>query len=226
MSLILSLETSAVSCSVALSTVGETICTKASEGEWRHSKEITLLIQACLDSSKKKLGDLAAIAISSGPGSYTGLRVAASCAKGMCYALDLPLLAIPTLEVIAFPFADKADQSTFIVPLIDARRDEVYYNVYGQNLVAQQTTTNLILEKDSFEQFEGQNLIFCGDGAEKASKLVNFKLAEYYPTLATAEAMSTLAFTRFSAKSYEDLAYYVPFYLKPPNITKSKKSLF
>jgi len=188
--MILSLETSGKSCSVALSAEGKTLTYRNATDTWRHSQVITTLIQQSLEEIDADLNDLKAVAVSQGPGSYTGLRVGTSCAKGLCYALDIPLLSVPTLELIAFPFIEKVANGGKIVPFIDARRMEVYYNIYDYSLKEAIQTTNLVLETDSFEAFTDDKLIFCGDGA------------------------------------HEDLAYYVPFYLKPPNITKSKKPLF
>lgn len=226
MALIICLETSALACSVALCEGEALLAYRESEGEWRHSKEITLLIIDCLKEVGKTVQELSAVAISKGPGSYTGLRVGASCGKGLCYALDIPLLAIPTLELVAFPLLEDLDDNTLIVPLIDARRDEVYYNLYDKQLQEQQETTNLVLNTDSFDHFMPYSLIFCGDGAGKAIDLINYSKAEFRPSYASAKNMCSLANKRMEARKHEDLAYFSPFYLKPPNITKSTKALF
>ncbi len=225
--MILCLETSAKACSVAISSEGQTLVHKIEEGEWRHSQIITLLIQDVLTTQSVHLSDLHAVAVSQGPGSYTGLRVGASCAKGLCYALDIPLISVPTLELVAFPFTAAAKSGQKIIPMIDARRQEVYYNIYDAELNAGIETTNLVLDDSSFEAYEDKTIIFCGDGAHKMRDLVP-KEADWMinPSIPQAKDMAALAYDRYKAGKLEDTAYYVPFYLKPPNITKSKKPLF
>ena len=224
MALILCLETSAKACTVALSKAGSSIAQLTTDGEWKHSKMITLLIQEILDSAGHTLKDLDAVAISQGPGSYTGLRVGASCAKGLCYGSQLKLLAIPTLSIIAQAQQNKGFQR--IVPMIDARRMEVYYNVYDDDLQAQQETDNLILDASAFQFFNDKTVVFCGDGAFKMKDLGLSEGWQVVEEGALAEHMAPLAEARYKAQNFEDVAYYVPFYLKPPNITKSTKSLF
>lgn len=230
MSYILCLETSATACTVALSHNGACIATKEVGGEWQHSKMLTLLIQDCLEEANLVLKDIAAVAISKGPGSYTGLRVGASCGKGLCYALDIPLLSIPTLEIIAQKQIEQEkalpDSSTLLIPMIDARRLEVYYNIYDYKLKPQQETTNLILEEGLFYTYKDRNIIFCGDGAIKMQPFLSSEKWDIQAYGAHAQCMSTLAYEKFTDKNFEDLAYYVPFYLKLPHITKSKKTLF
>ena len=226
MSLILCIETSSKACSVALADNGVCVAYKEILDEWQHSKRLTLLIQDSLKAFNVELKGLAAVAISRGPGSYTGLRVGASCGKGLCYALDIPLISIPTLELIAQEQVRIDSSEALIIPMIDARRMEVYYNIYDSLLVPQQETTNLVLESDSFSQYKGQKLLFCGDGA---FKMDNFLLDEQWsvaPSIASARFMTVLAQAKYEKNVFEDVAYYVPFYLKPPNITKSKKALF
>lgn len=228
MSLILCLETSSKACSVALSEEGRCIAYVEAEGEMMHSKVITLLIQKVLEENGKKIGDLSAVAVSQGPGSYTGLRVGASCAKGICYAQELPLISVPTLEIIASELIDAhLPESTLIIPMIDARRMEVYYNIYDKTLKSEQETTNLVLDELSFDSLSTSRLIFCGDGSFKMEAFLKGRNSWLVSsTYARASAMATIAYDKLQANDIEDVAYYVPFYLKPPNITKSTKSLF
>jgi len=223
---ILNLETSALACSVSIGQNGETLISKSSDGEWKHSREITILIQECLNDSDLTFNDIQAIAISGGPGSYTGLRVGASAAKGICYAKNIELIAVNTLEIIAFPYLSKIQSNGFIIPLIDARRNEVYYNVYDKDLKAQLETTNLILDSSSFDKYASSHVIICGDGAEKSIGLIDKPQFKYYPSKSLATHMCKLSYNKFMSQSFEDIAYYSPFYLKLPNITKSKKQLF
>jgi len=224
LALILCIETSAKACTVALSENGIALDQQKADGEWKHSKVITLLISATLDAAGRKLTDLDAVAVSQGPGSYTGLRVGASCAKGLCYGSDLKLIAIPTLHIIAQAQLDSAAE--FIVPMIDARRMEVYYKMLDNHLKTVKETDNLILTPEAFQPYEARSLRFCGDGAHKMKE---FALPEGWSIAeegAMAQHMAPLAEQRFQGGFFEDVAYYAPFYLKPPNITKSTKPLF
>jgi len=227
MSLILCLETSAKACSIALGAEGRSIAYLEAEGEMMHSRSITLLIQQILNDNARTMADLSAVAVSQGPGSYTGLRVGASCAKGLCYASDIPLISVPTLEVIAAELVEGSFAESKIVPMIDARRMEVYYNIYDFELQPQQETTNLVLDPGAFQALRGSSLIFCGDGAHKMEEFIEGSPGWHIsPSYARASAMVPLAQQKFSSGDLEDTAYYVPFYLKPPNITKSTKSFF
>jgi len=220
---ILCIETSGKRCSVALSRDGVCIATKTSEEEWSQSEQITLLIQELLRSVYIQGQALNAVALSQGPGSYTGLRVGASAAKAICYVHEIPLIAIDTLKVLAFPHVKTVGEDQFLIPMIDARRAEVYYNIYNAKLHSEQETVNLILEADQFSDLNSP--IICGDGAEKAGSLIKHDTAQFRPDHAKAEHMSQLAFDSYIEEKFENLAYFNPFYLKPPNITKSKKLL-
>lgn len=224
MALILSLESSAKNCTVNLSKDGESVSNAQSTGEWQHSKEITVIIRQVLQFAGKEINDLDAVALSQGPGSYTGLRVGASCAKGICFAMDIPLIAIDTLKIIAWPFLSAPNRIAYeyIIPTIDARRDEVYYTVYDKEGNIVQKTDNKILFAESFSDFE--NAVVCGDAAPKASKILQSDL-DFVDTFPDAHNMSALAYARYTSQSFEDVAYFNPFYLKMPNITKSKKGI-
>lgn len=221
---ILCLETSGKQCSVALSADGFCSHAIATDGDWSHSEKITLLINQLLKDQSMDFSDLDAIALSKGPGSYTGLRVGASAAKALCYAQEIPLIAIDTLKIISWPHLTNLNDDQVIIPMIDARRQEVYYNIYDKDLIEKQPTTNLILEPDSFKAYS--NAIFCGDGAEKASKILDSKNGRFEFDTILAKNMCFLSFDALKHKKFEDIAYFNPFYLKPPNITKSKKSIF
>ncbi len=225
--MILCLETSAKACTVAIAQDGNAVATQEAVGDWKHSKVLTLLIQDCLQSQSLTMKDLTAVAVSQGPGSYTGLRVGASCAKGICYTLNLPLISVATLEIIAYPFLSALEDEAFVVPMIDARRKEVYYNLYDMGLNASLETNNLVLDDDSIAQFRGKKMIFCGDGAHKMSEFKSEGESwSIESSIASAQNMTHLAQEKLAQGATEDVAYYTPFYLKPPNITKSTKSLF
>ena len=146
------------------------------------------------------------------------------CIRDSCYGGQLKLIAIPTLAIIAQ--AHRHLNSELIVPMIDARRMEVYYNIYDATLTAQQETNNLILESDAFKDLRARQVVFCGDGAFKMREIDPSSSWQILEGGAQAQHMASLAESRYKAQNFEDVAYYVPFYLKPPNITKSTKSLF
>lgn len=221
---ILNIETSAKKCTVALGNNTELLAHSEASSAFMHSKEITLLINALMVSANLDFNELNAVAVSSGPGSYTGLRVGLSTAKALCYALDIPLIAIPTLKLIAH--SQKNHNQSFTIAVIDARRDEVYYQVFDQELNASDNATNLVLDSESLLKWQNSDHILCGDAADKAEKLIGkdkFRYVYYQPD---AKDMITLSCESYHDKNFEDTAYFTPFYLKPPNITKSKKPLF
>ena len=224
MSYILCLETSAKACTIAITSKGQVLYAAESEGENEHSQSITLMIAAGMEELGLQMNQLSSVAVSKGPGSYTGLRVGASCAKGLCYALSIPLIAIPTLSVVAAPII-KANESAKMkyVPMIDARRMEVYYTIYDYKLRPLVDTDNLVLTPDVFHELDSESVIYCGDGAHKMSELLRSEGHQIISSHPRAENMAALAFAKFEKEEFEDLAYFVPFYLKPPNITKSKK---
>lgn len=220
---ILCLETSAKACSVAVGQGDRCMVYKEITEAFKHSQKITLLIQEALDEAGITVKDLNAVAISAGPGSYTGLRVGTSCAKGLCFATDIPLIAVPTLDLIVRPYLNH--EADIYIPMIDARRMEVYYNMYDSQGAPLSQTDNLILEQGSFEEKNDKKLLFCGDGAHKVAEVIqhpDYDIESSYPK---AKHMVPLAFHRYKTQEFEDIAYYAPFYFKPPNITKSKKSL-
>ena len=226
--MILCLETSGKTCSVALAHQGACIAYSESSEEWSHSKQITLMIRDLLQEVGKQMADLEAVAVSKGPGSYTGLRVGTSCAKGICYAQDIPLISVPTLEIIAAEVIESSiDKDCKLIPMIDARRQEVYCSIYDVQLKEEGETHNKILDDASFEAYSQQRLIFCGDGAHKMQYHAETRPSwTIRPSYAKASHMASKACLAFDSGKLEDVAYYIPFYLKPPNITKSKKSLF
>ena len=226
---ILCIETSGPQCSVALSHNGECISECVTDDAWHHSQYLTQHISDCLSKVNLSIKDMHSIAISHGPGSYTGLRVGSSTAKGICYALDIPLISIPTLKIIAQPYVKDLSAGMHILATIDARRDEIYYNIYDKNLKELQSTESHVLTPDSFLNFRKGGLYVTGDGAKKTRDMLHnsgdesFKYRSSYPS---AQYMTELAHNKYISKKYEDIAYYSPFYMKPPNITTRKKPLF
>ena len=225
--LILLLETATSSCSVALSENGKIIAFKEANERNIHASHITLFIEELMIKTGKKYSDLKAVAVSKGPGSYTGLRIGVSTAKGLCYALDIPLLGIDTLEAMATGLMAQNDilDSELLIPMIDARRMEVYTGIYRKDLKVIEQVSAKIVDADSFEQFKSKNLILFGDGADKFKELFsdqsNIRFIDF---INSAKDLNFLACRKFSKGETENVAYFEPFYLKDFLLTKSTKS--
>ena len=228
MALILQLETSTISCSVALSLDGNTIAVKELAERNIHAGYLTLFIEDVVAQCGKSLRDIDSVAVSMGPGSYTGLRIGVSTAKGLCYALDIPLIAINTLQAMTVGFMSLYnDQSVLFCPMIDARRMEVYAAVYNSQLDELLPVEARIIDENSFSDLlQNQNIVFFGDGAMKCQEvLAGNPTAIFVPEfLNSAKDLSSLAALKYDRKEFEDVAYFEPFYLKDFLITQSKKS--
>ena len=214
MGLILCIETSTKSCSVALSNNGKIVSNIEEVSEqYSHSEQLTCFIEQILLNENIKVSDLNAIAISSGPGSYTGLRIGTSTAKGLCYACGIPLIAIPTLDAMVQGIKDHYPDMQ-LCPMIAARRMEVYCAVYSS--FQANSVVAKVINKDSFKKELSQgSVLFFGDGANKCKSILShpnafFKLG-IYPS---ASNMISLAEDKYQNKKFEDLAYFEPFYLK------------
>ncbi len=214
---ILHIETSVKTCSVALAKEGKTIDIKESHPSgFEHSESLNIFIESILSENNIKLKDLAAIAIGSGPGSYTGLRIGTATAKGLCYALDIPLISINSLEIMIQKFhsENKISNYDYIIPMIDARRMEVYDAIYDNTLNQIEQPVARIIDEDSFTHLDGSILLF-GEGADKLTA-VNFKkninIHSNFKT--SASGMCRVAYKKFLANEFEDLAYFDPIYLK------------
>ena len=226
MALILSIETSAPICSVSLHDEGKLKGISEVAVENSHSEVLTVLIDNLLKNTFVKKSDLDAVAVSMGPGSYTGLRIGLSTAKGLCYALEIPLLAIDTLKAMASQVQTHYSSSADVLfcPMLDARRMEVYHAIYDQNLNEIQKTEPLIFEEGVLNGYRDKKLLYFGNGAEKGQEVLNepnFKFIEGVET--SALAMGKLAYQKFQNQEFEDVAYCEPFYLKDVRITVSKK---
>jgi len=228
MALILQLETSTIACSVALSLDGKTIAVKELAERNIHASYLTLFIEDVMAQCGKTLRDIDAVAVSMGPGSYTGLRIGVSTAKGLCYALDIPLIAINTLEAMTAGFMSLYnDQSVLFCPMIDARRMEVYAAVYNSQLDELLPVEARIIDENSFSDLlQNQKIVFFGDGAMKCQEvLAGNPNALFVPEfLNSAKDLSSLAALKYDRKEFEDVAYFEPFYLKDFLITQPKRS--
>ena len=220
---ILQIETSTTNCSVALSGDGKTMAVQEVSNGYSHAENLHVFIKEILENNKLEFSDLNAIAVSKGPGSYTGLRIGVSAAKGLCFALEIPLIAIETLEVLA----QQVDiESGFIVPMIDARRLEAYTKVYDLNYKAVRDIQAEILDERSFiEYLENDLVVFVGNKTEKTKEIVQHVNARFVDTVPSAKEMSLLAYNKYKKNDIEDVAYFEPYYLKDFLVTPSKKKV-
>lgn len=227
MPLILNIETATEVCSIGLSKGEQIIALKESHEKYSHASQITLLIQDCLSEAGHRLAELDAVAISKGPGSFTALRIGTATAKGICYSLDKPLIAIDTLQAIALGCFLKEKKEALYAPMIDARRMEVYTALFDAHNQPLEAAKALIVDDQAFtEQKEaGQAIVFCGNGSGKCKGVLQSDHFSFSQTLCSAAHMAPLSAKAFTAKQFEDLAYFEPFYLKSPNITTPKKLL-
>ncbi|MCP1996962.1 tRNA (adenosine(37)-N6)-threonylcarbamoyltransferase complex dimerization subunit type 1 TsaB [Flavobacterium sp. HSC-61S13] len=220
---ILSVETATKNCSVSISGDGEVLLTKEmAEENFSHAEKLHLYIDEVLAQLDLKFKDLSALAVSKGPGSYTGLRIGVSAVKGLCYALGLPLIAINTLSVLAEQLSiDKG----LIIPMIDARRMEVFTAVFTVDHNMIEDTKALVLTQDAFDYLQPQALHFIGDGATKCKELFTADNCVFYDEIQypSAKDMGMLAWQKYLAKDFEDVAYFEPFYLKDFLMLTKKK---
>lgn len=219
MSYILNIETATKNCSVAIAKDGEPVfCREMAEQGYSHAEKLHVFIEEVLKESGLQFSDLAAIAVSQGPGSYTGLRIGVSAAKGLCFALDIPLIAVDTLAVLA---AQANVSDAVIIPMIDARRMEVYSAIFNANLEKIREVQAEIITEDSFVERD-ENVYFVGDCLEKCKTVLtkpNFTFLDnvIYPS---ANDMCRLSFEKYKKNDTVDVAYFEPYYLKDFMITK------
>lgn len=221
MALILNIETASTNCSVALAKDGVLLAIKEDNTpSYSHSEQLHVFIQDVLTEAECDLGDLDAVAVSKGPGSYTGLRIGVSAAKGLCFSLNLPLIAIPTLESMA----QQVTGSDFIIPLLDARRMEVYSAVFDRDQHRVRETRAEIVDAHSFKEFlQKGNVVLLGSGAEKCKEVLSEPNVVFNTeAVPSAREMATLSYQKFLNKEFEDVAYFEPFYLKDFLITKKQ----
>ena len=222
MSYILNIETATRNCSVALAKDGETIlCREIAEQGYSHAEKLHVFIFEILKEAGINFQEIQAIAVSKGPGSYTGLRIGVSAAKGFCYALGIPLIAIDTLGILA---RQAEIRSGLIVPMIDARRMEVYSAIFDCNYIKLRDVKAEIITTDSFADTT-ENIYFVGDCQEKCQAVLTKENFKFLPDVVfpSAKEMSVLSFEKFAKNQFEDVAYFEPFYLKDFMKTASTK---
>jgi len=228
MATILQIETATQVCSAALSVNGETIAIKELAAQNIHAGSLTLFIQEVMELAGIGYHDLDAVAVSKGPGSYTGLRIGVSTAKGICFAQDKPLIGINTLQMMAKGFlATNSTYTGLICPMIDARRMEVFTALYDQHLNEVLPVSAKIIDEESFlTELNEQQITFIGDGAMKCSSSIVSANAVFSDiNFNSASNMSGLAFEAFKQGHFEDVAYLEPYYLKDFVITQAKKKV-
>ncbi|MES2627575.1 MAG: tRNA (adenosine(37)-N6)-threonylcarbamoyltransferase complex dimerization subunit type 1 TsaB [Bacteroidota bacterium] len=227
MSLILSLDTTTKVCSVAIHSGGRLLNLQESrDDDYTHAEKLNVFIEKALKETGLKPAQLDAVAIAGGPGSYTGLRIGASSAKGLCYALSKPLISIDPLEALALACKENfLSGQELIFPMIDARRDEVFMSVFDAQLNRVEETSAQIIDQQFFDKYPDKTCILAGDGAAKFQSLFSeHPLITVLPDcLASAVYIGRLAEEKFRNSAFEDLAYYEPFYGKEFKTTVSKK---
>ena len=222
---ILHIETSSRNCSVAISDGEELLCLCEEVSEnYKQSESLHTFVEWALEGAEISLKDIEAVSLGKGPGSYTGLRIGAASAKGFCYGLKVPLIAVNSLETMIEPFLSQ--NYDVIIPLIDARRMEVYCAVFDGNSGEMISETEAkILDEQSFKEVEGKKILFVGDGAKKAQEILKISgvdfISDVYPS---AKYLIKKSVEKFKQKNFEDVAYFEPFYLKDFHGVKKKSS--
>lgn len=222
-SYILNIETATTNCSVSISKAGVTVALKEDNDKgYSHAERLHVYIDDVLKESNINMEDLEAIAVSKGPGSYTGLRIGVSAAKGFCFALDKPLISVATLDALS---QKVKNYDGVIVAMLDARRMEVYSAIYDSNYNQIRETQAQILDEQSFSDYlEKGKVYFIGNGVEKTKTLINHPNACFVEDeLPSANEMSQIAFGKYKKSDTEDVAYFEPYYLKDFVALKPKK---
>jgi tRNA threonylcarbamoyladenosine biosynthesis protein TsaB len=213
MALILNIDTALDTASICLVEDGVTTGFLDNSSQKDHAAWLHSAIADIFRSAKKKVRDLSAVAVNVGPGSYTGLRIGLASAKGLCYALNCPLIGVHSTEVLACAVKDKAED--LIIPLIDARRREVFTAVYDSVMRVKNSTYALILQPGCFDHFlDEHKIIFCGNAVEKSKQFISHRNAHFSSILGDARQLSAISELRFSQNAFTDLSYSEPFYLK------------
>lgn len=229
MAIILNIETSTPVCSAAIAINGKVIGLKESFEDKSHASLLTIFIEELFTENNLKPEQLNAVSVSEGPGSYTGLRIGVSVAKGICYAKKIPLIAINTLQAMALMASESLpDENHLLCPMIDARRMEVYSALYSNRVEEKRKVLAEIIDEKSYHEELTQNkVVFFGNGADKCkTQIVNSNaifLEGIYPS---AKFMAALSQKAFENNQFKDAAYFEPFYLKDFVGTVSKKPLF
>lgn len=228
MPIILILETSTEVCSVSIIDNEITLARVESEESFQHTAKLTIQIEQALKEAALSFNNLSAVALSSGPGSYTGLRVGSSTAKGICFAKNIPLISLDSLKGLSYAEHDMVpNANNYIISMIDARRNEVYAAIFDPNHHVLEPGKPIILDDQSFKRFRQARTVWhlCGNGAAKAKALLDFDEIRVSTYQTSANYFSQMARNAYLREDFVDIAYFSPIYYKPPNITISNKPL-
>src|SRR5258706_2555222 len=224
MAVLLSLETSTTACSAAFHENGELLALSELHIAQTASSKLATMIDDLFQLCSLRPGQIDGVAVSAGPGSFTGLRIGVATAKGLCYALNLPFLSVNTLELLAYQVATERGPDSLLCPMLDARRMEVYYLLADRDLTILESTNAKIIDPFSFMNWLDQYVIsFFGNGSAKCKGVIHHPNALYIENIYPgASALGELAFRKFEKKQFEDLSSYEPFYLKDFIVKKPK----
>ncbi len=220
MALLLSLETSTQSCSAALHDDGALVSSKVIEIPRSAASQLAVMIDEVFQSANRKPQELKGVVVAAGPGSYTGLRIGVATAKGLCYALNIPIVSVNTLELMAYQFLETEkyiqNDNVILCPMLDARRMEVYCALLDQNLNYIEDVQAKVIEEDSFkDRIESTPIFFFGDGADKCKDTIKHPNAHFSSGLIPlASSLGVLGYKKWKEGTYEDLVAFEPFYLK------------
>lgn len=222
--MILSIETSGEVCSVAVHDKGQLIGGKQLNSIRNSASLLMVMMRELLEEQKINKKELKAIAVSSGPGSYTGLRIGVSSAKGLCFGLNIPLISVPTLDILTTSVHELANfESAYVIPMLDARRMEVYAQVSFANQILNKVKP-YIIDEDTFSEYIDHPCWLVGPGAIKCKSVIKQPNITFLDgIIPKANYMGNLAFQKFNVQEYEDLAYFEPFYLKEFQTKPAKK---
>ncbi|MFD0796486.1 tRNA (adenosine(37)-N6)-threonylcarbamoyltransferase complex dimerization subunit type 1 TsaB [Maribacter chungangensis] len=223
MGIILNLETATTNCSVSLAKDGQLLALKENNTpNYSHAEQLHVFIAECMEEAKVSLNRLDAVAVSKGPGSYTGLRIGVSAAKGLCFSLDIPLISIATLTSMAGQVTEPYD---YIIPVLDARRMEVYSAVFDGGLNQIRDTRAEIIDERSFESYiQDKTVHILGSGAQKIKETLSGELISFDTTsVPSSKEMALLSHQKYLERDFEDVAYFEPYYLKDFMLQTKKK---
>ncbi|RLK03305.1 tRNA (adenosine(37)-N6)-threonylcarbamoyltransferase complex dimerization subunit type 1 TsaB [Tenacibaculum discolor] len=223
MATILHIETATKNCSVSVADKGELLAVQElNDGNYSHAEKLHPFIQQVMQEAKLSFNDIDAVAVSKGPGSYTGLRIGVSAAKGLCFAFDKPLISIETLQSLAYKLSI---EQGVIIPMLDARRMEVYAAVYNSKHEQVRDIKAEVIDENSFQEYLSKGKVyFLGDGAEKCKEVITHENAVFIDgEFPSAKEMVKLSFDKYKKNDIEDVAYFEPFYLKDFVVTPEKK---
>ena len=229
MALILSLETATSVCSAALHDDGKLLASSEHHVPQSTASMLAVLIDEIFKKASIEPSQLNAVAVSAGPGSYTGLRIGVATAKGFCYALNIPLIAINTLELMTYQVIvqHSSSDNTLLCPMLDARRMEVYTLLAGTDLKIIESTEAKVIDELSYQSWlEKNKILFFGNGSDKCKEMIRHENAVFIPgVIPSAAKLGEMAFRKFNSNQFEDLAAYEPYYLKDFMVKKPKSAV-